>query len=69
MERLSVFSARLSTSTRVYCHVGIDFEDDVLVLVKEQDAERGHLLRHTAGLRNPRDDPHGSHYALDGRVI
>lgn len=60
---------RLSASTRLYCHVWIYFKYHILIFVKEQDAEWGHLFWHTARLGNSRNDPHGPHYTLDGSMI
>lgn len=61
--------AGLSAGTGVHCHVRVDLQHYILVFIKEQDAEWGHLFWHTARLGNSRDDPHCSHYTLNGRMI
>lgn len=60
---------KLSTGAGIYCHVGVDFQHHVLVLVKEKDAEGRHFLGDAARLRDARDDAHRPHYALDGGVV
>lgn len=60
---------KLSTGAGIYCHVGVDFQHHVLVLVKEKDAEGRHFLGDAARLGDARDDAHRPHYALDGGVV
>lgn len=60
---------QLSTGAGVYCHIGVDFEHHVFVLVEEEDAQRGHLLRDAARLWNAWDHTHCTDYALDGGVV
>lgn len=59
----------LSAGTRVHGHVGVDLEHHVLVLIQEEDAEGGHLLRDAAGLGDSWHHPHRPHDALDGGVV
>lgn len=59
----------LSAGAGVHCHVRVDLQDHVLVLVEEEDAEGRHLLRDTTGLWNARDNPDCSDNALDGGVV
>ena len=59
----------LSTGAGVYSHVGVDFQHHVLVLVKEEDAEGGHLLWNAAWLGDAWDDAHSPHYTLDGCMV
>lgn len=59
----------LSARAGVHSHVGVHLEHHVLILVEEQDAERGHLVRDAARLWDPRDHPHRPHDALDGGVV
>jgi len=61
--------AYLPTGTGVHCHIGIYLEDDVLVFIKEEDAEGRHLLRNTAGLWDAWDHPDRPNDALDGRMV
>lgn len=60
---------KLSTGAGIYCHVGVDFQHHILVLVKEKDAEGRHFLGDTARLGDAWDDAHRPHYALDGGVV
>lgn len=60
---------KLSTGTRIYSHVGVDFKHYIFVFIKEKDAEGRHLLRDTAWLRNAWDNAHCPHYALDGGMV
>lgn len=62
-------AVKLSTGTRIYSHVGVDFQHHVFIFIKEEDAEGRHLLWDTAWLRNAWDDAHCPHYALDGGVV
>ncbi|KAK0135609.1 PR domain zinc finger protein 8 [Merluccius polli] len=50
-------------------HVGVDFEHWAPGLILVEDSQGAHLLGDTAGLWDPRDDPHRPHYALDGGVV
>jgi len=59
----------LSAGAGIHGHVGIDLEHNILILVKEEDAEGGHLLRYAAGLGDARHHPHRPHDALDGGVV
>lgn len=59
----------LSAGAGVHCHVRVDLQDHVLVLIEKKDTEWGHLLRDTAGLWNARDNPDRSDDALDGGVV
>ncbi len=60
---------KLSTGAGIYSHVGVDFQHHVLVLIKEEDAERRHLFWDTAWLRDAWDDTHCPYYALDGGMV
>lgn len=65
----AVHQGNLSARARIHRHVGVDFEHHVFVLVKEEDAEGGHLLWDAARLRDAGHHAHRPHDALDRGVV
>lgn len=66
---LSAFIVFLSAGAGLDRHVGVNLEHRVPGFILEEHSQRTHIFWDTAGLRNPRDDPNSSHYALDGGVV
>lgn len=62
-------TGELSAGTWVHDHVGINLQHHVLVLVKVENGERRHLLRHAARLRDSWNHTNCTHYALDGGMV
>lgn len=59
----------LSAGTGLHCHVGINLEHDVLVFIKEQNAERRHLFWDATWFRNAGYHTHSTYDALDGGMV
>lgn len=59
----------LSAGAGLDGHIVVNLEYGVFWFVLVKHSQGTHLLRDTAGLRNARDDPHGSDYALNSCVI
>lgn len=59
----------LSAGAGLDRHVGVHFKHWVPGFILEEHSQRTHIFWDTAGLGNSRDDPDGSHYALDGGVV
>lgn len=59
----------LSAGAGLDGHIGVNLEHWVPGFILVEHSQGTHLFWDTAGLRNSRDDPDGSDYALDGGVV
>lgn len=59
----------LSAGAGLDGHVGVNLQHWVPGFVVVEHGQGAHLLWDAAGLGDPRDDPDGSDYALDGGVV
>lgn len=59
----------LSAGAGLDGHVGVNLEHWVPGFILVEHCQRIHLFRDAAGLRNSRNDPDGTDYALDGGVV
>ena len=59
----------LSAGAGLDGHVGVNLQHRVPGFVVVEHGQGAHLLWDAAGLGDPRDDPDGSDYALDGSVV
>jgi len=65
----SALTTFLSAGAGMNGHVGVNLEYWVPGFILEEHSQRTHVFWDTAGLRNPWDDPHSSHYALNGGMV
>lgn len=59
----------LSAGAGLDGHIWVNLEHWVPGFILVEHTQRSHLFWDTTGLRNPRDDPNSSDYALNGGVV
>lgn len=69
MSSVCVALPALSAGAGLDGHVGVNLQHWVPGFVVVEHGQGAHLLWDAAGLGDPRDDPDGSDYALDGGVV